>query len=665
MTAAGGPPLNIAQRLRDNAARWPERKALYYPAAKPGGAGGTAAYEARTFRQLDDESDAIAHGLARVGLGRGTRTILMVKPGPELFSILFALFKIGAVPVVVDPGMGVRRMLHSYAAVGADAFIGIPVAHIARVLFRKTFATLKTWVTVGTRRGWSGPTLDELVARARGAGRFPIAATGADDLLMINFTTGSTGPAKGVEYTHRVADAMVQRIASHFGHGPDDVTLAPLPLFALFDLLIGATAVLPPMDPTRPARVDAARMIDAIRTFQVDSLFASPAFLHRVGTYAAAHGLQLPSIKSVVSGGAPVSAAVVQSFRKSMAPAAELHVTYGATEALPIASIESRPMLGDALAATRAGAGSCVGRPLDGLDVRIVRISDDPMPRWRDDLEVARGEVGEIAIAGPIVSPSYHGANDWNARTKIADGDRVWHRTGDLGALDDDGRLWFAGRKSQRLATAQGPVYTVQWEEIFNGHPDVYRTALVGVGDGPAQRPVVCVELRQPASPERQREIEAELRALAAAQPVTNGADIAAFLFHRSFPVDIRHNAKIGREQLALWAAAALRERAPGARARRIALYAIPIGGWLFVGAGCVLPLGPLRPLWAIALFLSAVVHPLQLVVSLPLGRRAGYTTAETAFYTVLLGATWWKTLLPPGASPRAALGTFVERSLA
>ena len=662
MTAAGGPPLNIAQRLRDNAARWPERKALYYPAAKPGGAGGTAAYEARTFRQLDDESDAIAHGLARVGLGRGTRTILMVKPGPELFSILFALFKIGAVPVVVDPGMGVRRMLHSYAAVGADAFIGIPVAHVARVLFRKTFATLKTWVTVGTRRGWSGPTLDELVARARGAGRFPIAATGADDLLMINFTTGSTGPAKGVEYTHRVADAMVQRIASHFGHGPDDVTLAPLPLFALFDLLIGATAVLPPMDPTRPARVDAARMIDAIRTFQVDSLFASPAFLHRVGTYAAAHGLQLPSIKSVVSGGAPVSAAVVQSFRKSMAPAAELHVTYGATEALPIASIESRELAG-AIGKSRAGGGNCVGAPIGGIAVRIVRISDAAIAQWSDDLPVPAGEVGEIAISGDIVSQRYHASDGDNARMKISDGERLSHRTGDLGAMDADGRLWFASRKSQRLITPRGPLFTVQCEEIFNGHPAVYRTALVGVGPAGEQNAVLCVELRGDEPAARKREIEAELRAMAAERPMTRG--IKAILFHPSFPVDIRHNAKIGREQLAFWAAAVLRNREPGARWKNLALRAIPIGGWLFIGVGLVMPLGPvLRALWLVTLFLSAVVHPLQLVVSLPLGRRAGYTTAQTVINTVVFGATWWKTLLPAGVSPRAVMGAYAERSV-
>ena len=646
--------LNIAQRLRDNRGRWPDRVALHVPDGD--------GYAARTFAQLDDESDAYARGLARIGVGAGTRTILMVKPGAELFTILFALFKLGAVPVVVDPGMGVRRMLHCYDAVGAEAFIGIPVAHAVRVVCRRTFRALRVWVTVGTKRGWSGPTLDELArsGASDAAGPFPIAATAPDDLLMINFTTGSTGPAKGVEYTHRIADGMMRSIEQHFGHGPDQVTLAPLPLFALFDLLIGATAVLPPMDPTRPATVDAARMIDAIRRFGVTSMFASPAFLHRVGSHAAERGATVPTVKTVVSGGAPVSAPVVERFRKALADDARVHVTYGATEALPIASIESRQMTA-AVADARDGRGTCVGAPVGSLEVRIVRISDAAIPRWSDDLTLGVGEVGEIAIRGTIVSPRYHGSPEANARAKIEDTDGTWHRTGDLGALDEQGRIWFASRKSQRLITPRGPLFTVQCEEIFNGHPDVYRTALVGVGEPGAQQPVVCVELHRPASSAEQARIAAELRTIADARPMTRA--VTAFLFHPSFPVDIRHNAKIGREQLALWAAATLANQTPAARRKNLALRAIPIAGWIFVGVGLVTPLGPvLRAAWAVTLFLSAVVHPLQLIVALPLGRRAGVSTTRTVVNTVVFGATWWKTLLPPGSSPLAA-SAYVERS--
>lgn len=641
-----GAQLNIAQRLRDNAARWPDKEALFTPRAANSGATGRGAYQSKTFRQLDDESDAYAHGLSAIGIVRGTKTILMVKPSPELFTILFALFKIGAVPVVVDPGMGIRRMLHCYREVGADAFIGIPVAHVIRTLFRRTFSSLKTWVTVGARWGWGGASLSDFSADTKG--EFPVAETATDELLMINFTTGSTGPAKGVEYTHGIVDAMLRGIETKFGHTTDDIGLAPLPLFGIFDLLIGSATVLPPSDPNRPAQADPLRMLDAINSFEVTTMFASPAFLERVFGYALAHGqaysadsTRLGSLKTVISGGAPVSARIVETTTRALRPDARMFATYGATEALPIAAIESREL---AEVANVKGRGTCVGTPIAGLlDARIMQISEDPISIWSSDLEVQPGHVGEIAIAGPIVSPRYHGAAHWNTLMKVQDGDKVWHRTGDLGAHDETGRIWFAGRKSQRLETPTGPLYTVQLEELFNAHPDVARTALVGVGD--AQLPVLCVELLREVSTARRAEIETELKALGAAHEKTRA--VATVLFHPSFPVDIRHNAKINREALRLWAAATLREQAPSAKLRRGASHVVPLGGWLFIAIGLFIPLSPtLHMLWWIDIFLSVVVHSLQLVVAWPLAKRAGYSPKQAVLYTLLLGGTWWKPLV-------------------
>jgi acyl-coenzyme A synthetase/AMP-(fatty) acid ligase len=222
---------------------------------------------------IDALSDAYARGLRRRGIEAGMRTILMVPASPELFAIVFALIKIGAIPIVVDPGMGIRRMLHCYAKTQATAFVGIPIAHVIRRLAPRTFASLRIALSPS---GLAEPS-DEL---------FAIAKTAPDDLLMINFTTGSTGPAKGVRYTHAMADAMCSAVRRSFGHGPADTSLATLPLFAIFDLLLGATSVLPPMDPTKPARADAAAMIDAIERFGATTMFASPAFLRRVGDYA-------------------------------------------------------------------------------------------------------------------------------------------------------------------------------------------------------------------------------------------------------------------------------------------------------------------------------------------------------------------------------------------
>jgi acyl-CoA synthetase (AMP-forming)/AMP-acid ligase II len=608
----------VAARLRAHADAFPDKKAVIQP-----GRG------ALTFRELDAQSDAYAAGLHRLGVGKGTKTVLMLRPGPELFTVLFGLLKVGAVPVVVDPGMGVRRMLHCYRSAGAEAFIGIPVAHAVRVLNRRAFAGVRTLVTAGRRWFWGGETLRTLVSRAESA---PASTVEPDDLLMVGFTTGSTGPAKGVESTHGALDAMVRQVIVAHDQSPDDVALITSPMFGILHLLIGSTCVLAPVDPTRVGAAAPAPLADAIEHFGVTSMFASPALLDPFGRYLRDTGRRLSTLRCLVSGGAPVSDEVVASLhREGLA----FHTTYGATEALPIASIESREILRETRDASRAGAGTCVGRLVDGMQVRIVRITEDPLPVWSDRLLAAPGEVGEITVAGPTVSPRYHALPSADAAAKIADGDRRWHRTGDLGWVDDAGRLWFCGRKSQRVLTGDGLLHTVQCEGVLNAHPDVYRTALVAV-DG---RPVVCVEPRAGVT-DRER-VARELRDLAANHPVTKRLE--TFLFHPSFPVDIRHNAKINREYLSVWAARQLAPR----RLRALAPRIVPVAGWLFLGYGLIAPMHHpvLWALWWIDAFLSVVVHGLQVPVALGRARRAGVAPTRAAALTMLFGATWWKGL--------------------
>jgi acyl-CoA synthetase (AMP-forming)/AMP-acid ligase II len=576
-----------------------------------------------------------------VGIGKGTKTVLMLRPGPDLFAVLFALLKLGAVPVVVDPGMGVRRMLHCYRSAGAEAFIGIPPAHAIRVLNRRTFAGVRTLVTAGRRWFWGGHTLRSLGVPppsgppASGPLTEPAAEPPADDdLLMIGFTTGSTGPAKGVESTHGALDAMVRQVAAAHDQGPDDVGLVTSPLFGVLHLLIGSTCVLAPVDPTRVADADPAMIADLIERFGVTAMFASPALLDPLGRHLGRTGRRLPTLRCLVSGGAPVSAEIVSSLHGGQT---RLHTTYGATEALPISSIDSAEILRETGDATRAGGGTCVGRPVADLDVRIVRACDEPMPTWSDTLLVTRGQVGEITVAGPTVSRRYHALPAADLAAKITDGDRVWHRTGDLGRVDDAGRIWFCGRKSQRLRTAAGPMDTVRCEGVLNAHPDVYRTALVGVGG----EPVVCVELRGGVPATERGRVERELRDLAGRYGVTRG--LQTFLFHPSFPVDIRHNAKINREYLSRWAQWQRRPR----RLRDLAPRIVPLAGWTYLLYGLVAPLDhpALWVLFWVDAFASIVVHGLQIPTGVRRGRLAGYSAARSALLTVVFGATWWKVL--------------------
>lgn len=539
---------NISSYLKEMAAIYPHRRAVVFPASRD--KYNRVAYTHLTFQQLDKESDHLAHGLSTVDIRKGTRTILMVKPSIDFFVLTFALFKVGAIPVVVDPGMGIRRMLQCLKESKPEAFIGIPIAHIMRRFFPKFFTTVKTAVTVGRRWFWGGHTLYSL--RKHPFKPYPMANTKKEDMAAILFTTGSTGPAKGVVYSHGTFDAQIRYINSYFDFSKNEIDLPTFPLFALFDPALGITAVIPDMNPTKPALVNPKKIIEAINNQGVTNMFASPALLNRVGSYGKKNSIKLPSLKRVVSAGAPVSPSNIEQFSSMLNDEVQIYTPYGATEAVPIIAIGSHEILSETADKSRKGFGICVGRPIDGLEIRIIRISDDPIGKWSEDLLVTPGETGEITVKGELVSKKYFRRPEADLTAKIQDGKEIWHRMGDLGWEDNKGRIWFCGRKSHRVITKNGPLFTIPCEAIFNNHPLVFRSALVGVGKPPNQKPVICIEIGKNKESISKKKLRAELVQLAKSSVLTENID--TFLFKRAFPVDIRHNSKIFREQLAAWA---------------------------------------------------------------------------------------------------------------
>jgi acyl-CoA synthetase (AMP-forming)/AMP-acid ligase II len=540
--------VNVATYLRQMAQSQPYKRAVVYPCRRD--REGRVAYTHFTFRQLDIESDCLARGLDEAGIGRGVRTILMVKPSLDFFALVFALFKVGAVPVVVDPGMGLSRMLSCLKESRAQALIGIPQAHILRTLAPGYFKTVRTPITVGSRWFWGGSTLRQV--RRRVWSPFRLADTRADEIAAILFTTGSTGPAKGVCYTHGVFDAQVRNIRAQYGITPDEVDLPTFPLFALFDPALGMTAVIPDMDPTQPARVNPEKIVEAIGNQGVTNMFASPALLNRVGRYGKQMGIKLPTLKRVISAGAPVTPANIEQFSTMLTGDAQIHTGYGATEAMPVSSFGSREILTETRARSERGFGICVGRSIEGIDARIIRITDGPIARWKDDLAVSDGETGEIVVRGDQVTRGYFERPRDDALSKISDGDTFWHRMGDLGWMDNKGRIWFCGRKSHRVVTGTKTLFTIPCEAIFNNHPRVFRSALVGVGPKGNQRPVICIELEAGDDGRNEERLKHALFEMAKKSPITE--EIKTILFHRAFPVDVRHNSKIFREKLAVWA---------------------------------------------------------------------------------------------------------------
>lgn len=530
----------------------PWRAAVVFPEGRD--AQGRVSYTHYTFRQLDQVSDQLAHGLQRLGLRRGMHTALMVPPSLDFFALTFALFKLGAVPVLIDPGIGARNLGKGLSEAAPEAFIGIPKAHAARIVLGWARASISIKVTVGRRVGLGGPTTRQAHALGAGQGVFPIAKPEPHETAAILFTSGSTGPSKGVVYTHEFFGQQVEQIRCLYDIQPGEIDLPTFPLFALFGPALGMTSILPDMDPTRPAEVDPVKIIEAIENFGITNMFGSPAVINRVGRYGETHGVKLPTLRRVISAGAPVPAKIIQRFAAMLAPGAQVFTPYGATECLPVSSIGSDALLGETRYQTDLGRGVCVGRPVPGLTVKVIRISDEVIAVWNDTLEVTHGEIGEIAVQGPHVTHTYWNRPEATALAKISDPatDGFYHRMGDLGYLDAQGRIWFCGRKSHRVVTERETLYTIPCEAVFNTHPAVFRSALVGVPRAADTEPVLCVELEPAARSTSRDPLCAELLALAARHPHTRS--IKTFLFHPAFPVDIRHNAKIFREKLAAWA---------------------------------------------------------------------------------------------------------------
>lgn len=539
-------PCNIAATLPRLARERPDQVAMRCP-GRDGGYG-----IALTYAELDARSDAIAAGLAKRGIVRGTRTVLMVRPTPEFFLLMFALFKAGAVPVLVDPGIDRRALKQCLDEAQAEAFIGIPLAQFARTLLGWA-RSARMRITTGTRPWFADTTLAEVEAAGAHAGP-QLADTQPDDMAAILFTSGSTGVPKGVVYRHRHFVAQIAMMGEAFGIAPGGANLPTFPPFALFDPALGTTSIIPDMDPTRPAKADPRKLHAAIARFGVDQLFGSPALMRVLADF----GQPLPGLKTVMSAGAPVPADVVAKLRELLPADANFWTPYGATECLPVAVIEGRELL-TLRTRTEQGAGTCVGRPVPPNEVRLIEVDDATIETWSDALMVKGGLVGEITVAGPTATDAYFNRDAATRAAKIretlADGTtRIVHRMGDLGYFDGEGRLWFCGRKTQRVVTERTTLCTEQVEPVFNAHPDVRRTALVGIGTFGEQLPVLCVELREGVAAMDWEQIELTLRHMG--EGFVHTAQVQTFLrYPKAFPVDIRHNAKIGRETLARWAA--------------------------------------------------------------------------------------------------------------
>jgi acyl-CoA synthetase (AMP-forming)/AMP-acid ligase II len=560
-TTTASSTVNVAARLTEMAQRIPKATAVVEPVRQ---SRGKWHYRSVTFAELDADSSAIAAGLRDFGIEPGMRIALLVKPSINFVSLVFALLKAGVIQILIDPGMGPRNMVRCLADADPRGFIAVPLGQAIRWWFRRGFPNAHFNIAVGPRWFFGLPTLAEIRQRGlRIAGpeisnfKFQIAETSADTPAAIAFTSGSTGPAKGVLYRHGNFDRQVTEIRDFYGIQPGEIDVPCFPLFGLFNAAMGVTSVIPAMNPSRPAKVDPRNIIAAVDDWKATQAFGSPAIWNVVGRYCEEHKIRLQSLRRVMSAGAPVPAHVLRRMTACISRLGEMHTPYGATEALPVASNSASEVLGKTIAQTEKGAGVCVGRRFGGIEWKVIRICDEPISTTADMKELPRGEVGEIIVRGPVVTTEYYAKSIPTAAAKIpdADGSGFWHRMGDVGRLDEQDRFWFWGRMSQRVTTSAGPMFTIPCEAIFNQHPQIYRSALVGIGRRGNQTPAIVVEPLPDQMPKEKSGIEkliGELRKLA--KSAAHTANIEHIFIRKALPVDVRHNVKINREELAVWA---------------------------------------------------------------------------------------------------------------
>ncbi len=499
------------------------------------------AFEPRSFKELHDDVKDCAAYLKLHGIAKGDQVLLAVKPGFQLILISFSLFFLGAIPIIIDPGMGLNAFLKCIKNTQPSALIGISLMHLIGKFFPKSFQSVEKKILIKSKQF-----LNEI--KQKKGHLIPSPATTIDeDLAAIVFTSGSTGVPKGVSYTHQVFNSQIHHLKKNFGIQQGEKDLATLPIFALFNPALGVTSVIPDMNPRKPSLADGKKIVRTIQEYEITTAFASPVIGKKIYNACKPENLSLPKVKRFFLAGAPSHPNLVENLSNIISNGMVI-LPYGATEALPISAsnhLEVKILARD----IARGNGSCLGKPLPGNEVRIMPTTHSPFesgPNCPKGLK--QGAVGEICVSGSIISKEYYKMPGATTDSKFSDGKLFFHRMGDLGYFDKHGYLRFLGRKVERILTINGPIETERCEPVINGIEGVSRSALIGIGSNKVKEPCVVVEPEKNIKRSTFNKIKGQIdKTLRRRFP---SFSFPYIVFQKSLPVDSRHNAKIHRLSL-------------------------------------------------------------------------------------------------------------------
>ena len=501
--------MNTASLLENQAKSLPEKTALVCKG------------ESLTFKEMDETINRLANYYSGKGIKRGTKTALFIRPSIELTATTFALFKVGAIPIFIDPGMGLKSVLKAVSEVAPDALVAIPQVNTMSRVFRRAFTGVKIKLNSTKVRDAS---TDE-------SSEYTMYDAPEDEMAAIIFTSGGTGKPKGVIYTHKIFIEQTRLLQEMYSLTSDDVDCPCFSLFSFFTLAMGLTSYIPEMNHSFPEKTDPSAIVSNLTENKSTFAAGSPALWYKVADYCIEQGVQLPHLKSLVMFGAPVELEMHEKWGKIL-PNGSTYTPYGASESLPISNISGKYIMENTAEMTLKGAGVCVGAAVSSAEVRI----------YNGD---------EIIVSGITTTKEYYNEEEATRESKLQIDGKLWHKVGDVGYIDEENRIWFWGRKVHVVDLGDVKMYSTPCETLFNRIPGIKRTALIGPKFGGKLVPSLVIELKDD-STKMTPELLSELEKIRDKYEHTK--PIERFFIHKSFPVDARHNIKIDRTLLTDWA---------------------------------------------------------------------------------------------------------------